>query len=240
MKKLIEFAHISPTKHILHAAAHSRVHMALAHLCGDPKYVEAFKTIGMEEDNYIYLDNSQYELGEALPVDVLLKAACRILADCIILPDGSFDGINEIKKAGYDVMYIPTGPNLEEDFLEALCDPDIDYVGLSYSKTSSHLGRHRHSPTSRFDFLSNLGAMLPNKKIHMLGMVTPGEIALLKPFEYAIRSWDSSVAVWTGINDVEARSLKGKYNVSVDFDSQKPWTYLCNNNIAYINKLLYI
>ena len=236
MKK-IEFAHIAPTRHILHAAAHSTRHMALAHLCENPDYVDAFRTIGMEDDNYIYLDNSQFELGTALPVNVLLDAAAKILADCIILPDGTYEGMSEIVKAGYDVMYIPTGPNLEEDFMEALNDPNVDYVGLSYSKTSSHLGRPRHSATSRFDFLSNLGEMLPNKKIHMLGMVTPGEIALMKPFEHAIMSWDSSIAIWPGIKEVEVQSLKGKFNETVDFNSPEPWTYLCNNNIAYINKL---
>lgn len=237
---MIQFCHIAPTKHILHAAAHSTRHMALAHLCDDPKYVEAFKTVGMEECNYIYLDNSQFELGHPLPVPVLLEAAKKILADCIILPDGRYTGMQEIKDAGYDVMYIPVGPNLEEDFMSAIDEPEVDYVGLSYSKTSAALGRERHSATSRFDFLSNLGEMLPNKKIHMLGMVTPGEIALLKPFEHAIVSWDSSAAVWTGINDVEIQALKGKFNIPVDFNSELQWTYLCNNNITYINKLLHI
>ncbi len=237
MKK-IEFAHISPIKHILHAAAHSSRHMALAHLCTDENYVKAFRTIGMEKDNYIYLDNSQFELGTALPVDVLLEAAQKIFADCIILPDGSFEGAAAIKKAGFDVMYIPSAPDFEADFIEALWDQDIDYVGLSYSKVSAYLGRPRHSATSRFDFLSNLGEMLPNKKIHMLGMVTPGEIALMKPFEEAIISWDSSIAIWAGINEIDIKEMRHKNTDIVNFKSGLSWSYECNVNITYINKLL--
>ncbi len=238
MRQLIEMCHIAPTKHILHATAHSTRHMALAHLCNDKEYVEAFKTIGMEQDNYIYVDNSQFELGEALPMETLIEAADKILADCIILPDGSVEGASIAKKAGYDVMYIPAAPNFEADFMEAIWDQEIDFVGLSYSKVASHLGRGRHSATSRFDFLSSLGEMLPNKKIHMLGMVTPGEIALIKPFEHAIISWDSSIAIWPGINEWEVQDLKHKFGTPVDFNSILPWSYVCNNNISYINKLI--
>ncbi len=237
MKK-IEFCHIAPIKHILHAAAHSTKHMALAHLCSDPEYVRAFRTIGMEPDNYIYLDNSQFELGTALPFKDLIETAHLILADCIILPDGELEGLEECKDAGFDVMYIPSAPDLEEDFLATINDPDIDYIGLSYSKTSSHLGRPRHSATSRYDFLSNLGEMLPNKKIHMLGMVTPGEIALVKPFEDAIVSWDSSIAIWAGINEIIVKEMRHKNTDIVDFNSVLNWSYECNVNIAYINKLL--
>ena len=234
---MIEFCHIAPTKHILHAAAHSTRHMALAHLCDDPAYIKAFRTLGMEEGNYIYLDNSQFELGAALPVEVLLKAAHEIKADCIILPDGSLNGMEAIKAHGFDVMYIPSAPDLEMDFTEAMLDDRIDYIGLSYSKTSAYLGRPRHSSTSRFDFLGLIGDMLPIKKIHLLGMVTPGEIALMKPYEDAIVSWDSSIAVWAGMNEVCIKSMRHKNTDSVDFKSVLKWSYVCNNNIAYIKKL---
>lgn len=240
MPKSILFAHIAPVKHILHAAAQSQVHMALQHLCvRDSDYVKAFKRLSSEKE-YIYLDNSQFELGEPCSLSDLIEAGHRIEASCLILPDGdvSDESIHAVKDAGFDVMVIPEGPALDELFVEALNNPKVDVVGLSYSKTSQFLGRHRHSATSRFDFLTSLGTVLPNKRIHLLGAVTPGEIALMKPFEDAILSWDSSLAVWGGLLSYDITKLTHKNPESVDFNSDLPWETMCNTNIAYINKLL--
>ncbi|MCI4436894.1 MAG: hypothetical protein JHC33_08830 [Ignisphaera sp.] len=148
--------------------------------------------------------------------------------------------IETVRDAGFEVMVIPSGPYMEEQLTRALKDPTIDYVGLSYSKTSQQLGRSRHSATSRFDFLSAYveGACLPYKKIHMLGMVSAGEIALMKPFEYAIKSWDSSIAVWSGLHVTNIRQEEKKMPISVDFDSKLPWHPMVNHNIGYIYELL--
>ena len=234
---MIHFAHIAPTKHILHAAANSRSHMALAHLVNDPDYVMNFQTI-RSEGGYVYLDNSQFELGYSLPIETILKAAILIDANCVILPDGDLTHLDKVKQAGFDVMYIPSGVDLEEDFVEAMFNKKIDKVGLSYSKTSSYLGRDRHSSTSRFEFLSLIGKMLPNKKIHMLGMVTPGEIALMRPFKDLIFSWDTSIAIWAGLNHINIRDMKHKNTLEVDFDSDLHWGAVVDSNIDYITQLL--
>ena len=233
---MIEICHIAPTEHILHAAAHSQRHMALAHLCDDPRYVEKFRIID-SEGGYTYLDNSQFELGTALPIDVLVKMASEIKAKCIILPDGEDDYAKRIKDIGYDVMYIPAKPDLEQDFMEHIYSPEIDYIGLSYSKTSHHLGRPRHSPTSRYDFLTGLGEILPAKKIHLLGAVVPGEIAMMKPYEYAIRSMDTSLAIWAGLNEINIKDMTHKNTESVNFNSDLKWNHLCDSNISYIKTL---
>ena len=233
----IRFAHIAPTKHILHAASNSLAHMALAHLIKDPEYVENFRTI-RDEGGYVYLDNSQYELGYSLPIETVLDAAQLINANCVILPDGDLTHLELVKRAGFDVMYIPMAPDFEKDFLQAMFNTKIDKVGLSYSKTSAALGRPRHSTTSRFDFLTTVGEMLPNKKIHMLGMVTPGEIALMRPFKDLIYSWDTSIAVWAGLNHIQIADMKHKNVAAVDFDSELHWGNIVDLNIEYINKLL--
>jgi len=235
----IQFCHIAPVEHILHAAAHSQCHMALQHLCEDVEYAQKFIQIS-REGGYVYLDNSQFELGRPCSIDELITAGHNIEASCLILPDGdmSEEDCSIIHANGFDVMVIPEGPNLEELFLEALSRTDIDVVGLSYSKTSHHLGRHRHSATSRFDFLSGMGVILPNKKIHMLGAVVPGEIAMMRPFRDAIKSRDTSLAVWAGLNEVKICDMTHKNQLDVDFTSQKPWNSVCDVNIAYINTLL--
>jgi len=245
----IKFAHIAPTTHILQAASESQVHMALQHLTlaerniDNIEYIQTFKSIA-SQGGYIYLDNSEFELGYSCNLDELISAGLLINASCLILPDGNMNKADckRIRDEGFDVMVIPTpnknGLGLNTNFIEALHRPDINYVGLSYSKTSAALNRHRHSATSRFDFLAGLGTVLPNKKIHMLGAVVPGEIALMKPFEDAIMSWDTSLAVWAGVNYIDVKRLTHKNHKSVDFTSQKPWNSVCDSNIAYINVLL--
>jgi len=233
----IRFAHIAPTKHILHAAANSKAHMALTHLVGCQVYVDNFRTV-RAEGGYVYLDNSQFELGYALPIAEVLAAAKLINANCVILPDGELKDLDKVKAAGFDVMYIPAAPNLEDDFLEAMFNKKIDKVGLSYSKTSAYLGKPRSSTTSRFEFLCTIARMLPNKKIHMLGMVTPGEIALMRPFKHLIYSWDTSIAVWAGLNHIDIRDMSHKNTAEVDFDSELHWGNVVDSNIDYITQLL--
>jgi len=236
---MIKFAHIAPTKHILHAGALSEVHMALRHLViEDDEYVLKFRILA-DEGAYIYLDNSQFELGVSCSVDELLEAGRLIGASCLILPDGdvSETSINEIKKSGYDVMVIPAGSNFIFDFENALANPNIDRVGLSYSKASEYMGRPRHSATSRFDFLNMLEEPLPNKKIHMLGAVSAGEISLMKPYEYAIESWDSSIAVWGGLCNEDIKNMSTKNPINVDFSSDIAWNLLTESNIHYIKTL---
>jgi len=241
----IKFAHIAPTEHILHAAAHSQVHMALQHLTidsddNDPtEYVKKFKVIA-KDGGYIYLDNSQFEMGKPCDLVDLINAGHRLEASCLILPDGdmSEESIKLVKANGFDVMVIPDGDNLDIQFILALDNPDIDKVGLSYSKTSAFLKRHRHSCTSRFDFLSGLGTILPNKKIHLLGGVLPGEVSLMRPYQDAIYSWDTSLAVWAGLNEINIKTMTHKNSESVDFNSEIQWNMICDLNISYINTLL--
>ena len=233
----IRFAHIAPTKHILHAASNNYAHMALAHLIGDEDYVKNFRTI-RAEGGYVYLDNSQFELGYSLDIATVVGAARTIDANCVILPDGDLSDLDAVKAAGFDVMYIPDHPDLEADFVEAMFNKKIDKVGLSYSKTSAYMGRERHSSTSRFDFLNTIGEILPNKKIHMLGMSTPGEIALMRPFKNLIYSWDTSIAIWAGLNHIDIRDMKHKNVTPVDFNSDLHWGNVVDSNIEYINKLL--
>jgi len=213
--------------------------MALEDLVGDNEYTKKMVRLS-NEGYYTYLDNNEFEKGQPCSLDELIKAGHLVNASCLILPDGdqSIESIKLVKANGFDVMVIPAGDQLDLEFILALDNPDIDKVGLSYSKTSAFLERHRHSATSRFDFLSGLGTVLPNKKIHLLGAVLPGEIALMRPYQSAIYSWDTSMAVWAGLNEVNIKNMTHKNGDSVDFTSQKPWNMVCDLNISYINTLL--
>lgn len=237
---MIKFCHIAPTNQLLRAAALSERHMALHHLVEEDEggYVEKFSTISSEGE-YIYLDNSEFELGAPCSLEELLVSGAKINANCLILPDGdiSDESINIVKASGYDVMVIPAGENFKEDFLAAIQNIRINYVGLSYSKTSEYYKRPRHSATSRFDFLCEVEEHLHSKKLHLLGAVTAGEIALMKPFEWAIESWDSSIAVWGGLTNLDISNQCQKNPISVDFNSDLSWNLLCTSNIDYTKTL---
>ena len=61
---------------------------------------------------------------------------------------------------------------------------------------------------------------------HCLGMVDgPREIELLEPWKDFIATWDSSAAVWAGLNGIKFDNsptglINGKYEAEVDFDYQ--------------------
>lgn len=230
---MIEFAFIAPKSVQEQAMAASDCHMALAHLCGDPFYTEPFAN----SNQTVYLDNSYFELGYSLDTEAMLKAAEAVRADVIILSDGTLADIEVYQAQGYQVMAIPSGPNMEDQFLAALYNKAIDYVGLSFTHASRAMGTSRNDPSARFRFLQSLGCMLPNKKIHMLGMTdSVFEVSLVKPYHFAIASWDSSAAVWNGVQGIRVDQMLGKNLKPVDFDAKVEWVEICNMNIKTIKE----
>ncbi len=237
---MIKFAHIAPEKHVDQAAKLSDgVVMALEdRVRNDSSY--RYKMRKLANAGYtVYLDNNFFELGYACSVEDLISAGGMINATYLITPDADItEAITKvIHDAGFKVMVIPAGEDLKADFVEALHRTDIDLVGLSYSKTSAYFNRPQHSSTSRFDFLNLLEEPFPYKKIHLLGSVSAGEVALMKPFEYAIESWDSSLAIWAGICNLDIRNMSEKNSISVDFNDSTDWNLLMTSNVDYIKKL---
>jgi hypothetical protein len=102
---------------------------------------------------------------------------------------------------------------------------------------------------SRFKVFSelekrNLLGPLAQKRFHCLGMVDgPNEIELLQQYHNYIFSWDSSAAVWAGINNVHFDQsptglMNGKFELEVDFSTDKEHnTHVVYDNITYIDHL---
>ena len=63
-----------------------------------------------------------------------------------------------------------------------------------------------------------------DKKIHFLGMVDgPNEVDLVKDWHEVITTWDSSAAIWCGMNKIKFDNsptglMNGKYEKEVDFN----------------------
>jgi len=250
----IKMAHIAPTAIMGTAAEYSDgVYMALQHLCkpGSP-YVDGMKRVA--EANYVYLDNSAFELGKSCSTEDLIQAGKLINANCLILPDGrqSREEVAEVKQAGFDVMVIPArqsdmGPQTMEaldrgdmglQFMEALDREDIDFVGLSYTHASAYMGLDVHNVTSRDKFLGRFVNPNVSKKIHLLGATLPEEAILLRKFSEFIYSWDSSMCAWSGVHTQTIDGLDAKFSIPVDFDSELEWTNEASYNVAYMKGLL--
>jgi hypothetical protein len=202
----------------------------------------------------------------------LIDLALSVNADTIVMSDypgeqGSKTiasanlAIPQIKAAGLKAFFVPQSRIGDcEDYINCfewgLNNPDIDLLGLSILGAPNAFGVERDNRLQRYmsrfhvlNILKNRKILDPNlhaKKIHCLGMVDgPNEIDLLKAggFEHYIYSWDSSAAVWAGINGIKFDNsptglLNGKFELEVDFRWDDNITNVCSSvqyNIDFIN-----
>ena len=177
------------------------------------------------------------------------------------------------KEAGIKTFFVPQGEKSnKEDYLDcfrwAVENPKlVDYIGFSilaipnaYGIEPFTAGPSLHRFTSRLHMMYTLaesgllGSLQNNGQLlHFLGMVDgPNEIQFLSPFKRFINSWDSSSAIWHGLNgygyDNTPGGLEfGKYERPVDFN-HKPehdkedndfFVKLAKENMDYIDKLVY-
>lgn len=181
--------------------------------------------------------------------------------------------IPELKGEGFKTFYVPQSELGDIDgalksFDWALGNHSIDLIGMSIltCPIAFNINEKRYSDGSREDsyklqrFLSRwkmfvelekaglLAGKHAQKRFHCLGMTDgPNEVELLvkSGFEQYIYSWDSSAAVWLGLNhkhfDISPSGRRdGKFEEEVDFAFDKMDNvsyYQTINNIHYINKL---
>jgi len=171
--------------------------------------------------------------------------------------------------AGFSSFFVPQSQlGDKQDYLQAvewaLSEENIDLIGLSILGCPVALGLDESPSGKRSDaykmqrFLSRWKVlrMLDHeglldderaaKRFHCLGMVDgPNEIELLRDYHNYIFSWDSSAAVWAGLNGIffdesPTGLMNGKFEDEVDFSFQTTNPFLCTaarSNIEYINKL---
>ncbi len=271
MKK-INFCHIAPTKYLGEVKGR-KTHLVLAHLVeSDPVYREFYKN----EKGIKIMDNSAFEMFKQnkpmLSSDKLIDLAKLIDADYIVMSDypgepwektrdKAIEMIPQLKAAGFKTFYVPQ--SLEHDlagylesFFWGMSNPNVDLVGLSILgvpiafgvESSNNLQRY----LSRRHILDLVGVYLNrkshSKKIHCLGLVDgPNEVRLLKKYAEYIYSWDSSSAVWAGLNglsydDSPTGLINGKFEKEVDFDfeldeADQRYLNLARDNMKYLDRL---
>jgi hypothetical protein len=168
------------------------------------------------------------------------------------------------KGAGFKTFFVPQSVIGQfEDYMEcmdwALNHPGyIDRIGLSILGCPNAYGVERNNKLQRY--LSRYGILreMDRRKMlkrdrhsdifHCLGMVDgPNEIELLRPWHNYIATWDSSAAVWAGLNNIRFDNsptgmIEGKFETEVDFAHNETLTTEILNstlyNIEYIDRLV--
>jgi hypothetical protein len=218
-----------------------------------------------------------YKQGRPMyPSDKLIEMGTRINADYVVMTDYPAEAgektIESAKKlapifhdAGFKTFYVPQSEigdvkDLIKSFQWAVDNPNlVDYIGVSILAAPNAYGVERGNKLQRFN--SRLRLMYEmresmifksykkqEQKVHFLGMMDgPNEIMYMSPFGEYIDTWDSSAAVWTGLNGIEFDKtptglINGKYEEEVDFnfiteDLNK--IELAQTNMEYIDRLCY-
>lgn len=214
-----------------------------------------------------------YKQGRPMyPSDKLIEMGRRCGADYLVMSDypnepgkKTIDSAIELapkfRAAGFKTFFVPQSVigDMEDyiaTFAWAATSPHVDYIGVSILGVPNAYGVEKDNKLQRFfsrwhmmEELERRGilalAEVNGKKIHFLGMVDgPNEIALCHP-RFKIDTWDSSAAVWAGLNNIKFDGsptglINGKFEEEVDFnfvttDKQKIAT--AKDNCTYINKL---
>lgn len=252
---MINFLHISPTKHLANFCKHQTHHLLLAHLVeSDEAYANWYANRKkMFPTDVFILDNSAFEMykqGKPMyPSDKLVEMGQRVSADYIVMTDypgmpgsktieAALQLAPRFREAGFGTFFVPQSVIGDyDDYIEtfgwASRSEHVDYIGVSILGVPNAYGVEKDNKLQRFmsrwrmmDALRDRGilytANLCDKKIHFLGMVDgPREIQLVR--HHRIHTWDSSAAVWAGLNgitfdDSPTGLINGKFEKEVDFD----------------------
>lgn len=215
----------------------------------------------------MYDSSKLIEMGEAC------KADCIVLSDypkehSTRTVEAAKKLIPEFKSAGFDTFFVPQSQlgdmtDLVNAIEWALFNDDIDLIGMSILACpiasgvdeSTFEGGKRSDAYKMQRYLSRLNVFrelerrnllgdIATKHFHCLGMVDgPKEIDLLRDYHEFIFSWDSSAAVWAGINGVKFDNSptglqNGKFEKEVEFNhSEEHDSSLVYHNVHYIDQL---
>lgn len=210
-------------------------------------------TGGNDKNVYILDNSAfeMYKQGRPMyPSDKLIEMGTAIRADYIVMSDypnehssktieAAIELAPKFRDAGFGTFFVPQSRigDMEDyisSFAWAASAPQVDYIGVSILGVPNAYGVEKDNKLQRFmsrwhmmNELDNRGilelARNNGKKIHFLGMVDgPNEIALCHP-RFRINTWDSSAAVWAGLNYISFDSsptglINGKFEEEVDFN----------------------
>ena len=273
---MIDFCHISPTGYLPGFTHSNGAHLLLAHLVEeDEEYRNYYANLDDGKykimDNSAFEMYKQgremYSTDDLLPMAELCKADMIVMSDypgrpaqCTI--NAAIETGPVYKEAGYATFFVPQSEIGDyEDYMYgmkwALNSELVDRIGLSILGCPNAFGVEKDNRLqrylSRWKILRDmedrgwLDDEKAHKKFHCLGMVDgPNEIELLWPYAMNIATWDSSAAVWAGLNKIKFDNsptglIDGKFETEVDFSMgpqvEVDIATMVMYNIDYINRL---
>jgi len=221
-------AFITPVPELERFATASTYHLILTHICDQyPEYVEFYRERSKAGD-YIILDNSAYELGESVSIELLRKYADIIEPAVVVLPDVRNDAketlrrtreaIEVLRDPRWTLMAVPQAPdtdNKDHDFeawvasLKSMYEfPEIGAIGI-YPETSWFFPTPRRGRVELAEILEERGLIRKDRTYHMLGMAdNPVELKGLSQFEW-IMGCDSAKPIVQGMHGVLLHPVEG-------------------------------
>ena len=204
--------------------------------------------------------------------DKLIEMGKKVDADYIVMSDypdqdpsvtirAAEELAPKFKDAGFGTFFCPQSKvgdldGLVSSFAWAATSSLVDYIGFSILNIPNAYGVEKNNKLQRYlsrlkfvkelDKIGVLDMIVENgKKIHFLGMVDgPNEIELMEYNGYSecIDTWDSSAAVWYGLNGIRfdtspTGAVNGKFEKEVDFNCKEGDIKSVEYNLAYIDKL---
>jgi len=218
-----------------------------------------------------------YKQGrEMYPSDKLIEMGQRVGADYIVMTDYPAEPgektieaakklAPEFHQAGFKTFFVPQSKigdikDCVDTFRWASLNTNlVDYVGVSILTAPNAYGVEKGNKLQRFSSRLKLMYEMKEKltfptlkargvKVHFLGMMDgPNEIMFAEPFANYIDTWDSSAAIWAGLNGIRFDNsptglLHGKFEKEVDFDfhtEDNNLLDLAKENMEYIDKICY-
>jgi len=202
----------------------------------------------------LIMDNSAFEMFKRkepmYPTEKLIDMAGLIDANYVVMSDypgepgsktikAAEKMIPELKRHGYGTFFCPQSEagdieDLMAGYAWGFSHPDIDYIAVSILNIpiafNVESGNNLQRFIARWRWMNMLGYRgfldYNTKKIHFLGMVDgPNEIVLVDQWHDVITTWDSSAAIWAGLNGIRFDNsptglMNGKFEEEVDFNAK--------------------
>jgi hypothetical protein len=271
----IDFCHICPTPHLEMVRDRPVHLVLAHLIEESEEYRHYYATVGEDINEHVTLimDNSAFEMYKRnepmYPTEKLIDMAQSVAADYVVMSDYPTEPgsktmkaadkmIPQLKDQGLGTFFCPQSEvgdveDLMAGYAWGFSHPEIDYLAVSILNIPLAFNVEKGNNLQRFmsrwrwmDMMSARGFFEYDKKVHMLGMVDgPNEIELLKDYHEVIDTWDSSAAIWAGLNGIEFDNsptgmVNGKFEKEVDFNMEVVDHKLIESakyNMAFIDRM---
>ncbi len=208
------------------------MHLVLPHLFDKvPHYLELYRQLSVQ-GAFIMMDNSIFELKEAVTGDMILECGRKVLATELVIPEvlrnpeeskkvakEFLHSLTEEDKLQFRFAAVTQGSSYEEvvEHYKWLCDQeDIRTICIPFNFEFDAFGTRdetrRQKGWNRFSIIYRMvqeGVWNESKRHHLLGLYNPAELAQYNKFVLtdaiasSIRSNDSSSIFWHSLHGVE-------------------------------------